>query len=69
MQASRPIWSQDSNLAIIAETRSKLNSPAPILCSHQDDTELEEGELSTLDSLHLDDDSPRRWNETVVNWV
>ena len=30
MQASRPIWSQDSNLAIIAETGSERNSRMPI---------------------------------------
>ena len=57
MQASRPIWSQDSNLAIIADERSKLNSRGPMHANQNDDAGLPLRELSTITVLDLDDAS------------
>ena len=69
MQASRPIWSQDSNLAIIADTRSKLNSRTSIPGMLNDGPGLPLSELSTFGSLGLDDALLYGWNGTVLSWV
>lgn len=54
MQASQPIWSQDSNLAIIADGRSKLNSRRRLHTITNDDAGLLLRELSTLELQDLD---------------
>ena len=54
MQASQPIWSQDSNLAIIADGRSKLNSRGSIHAIQNNDAGLPLRELSTFELQDLD---------------
>ena len=54
MQASQPIWSQDSNLAIIADGRSKLNSRGSIHAIQNNDAGLPLREISTLKPQDLD---------------